>query len=161
MRFDLNESVIPTIERSFPAVRRELERLDLEQEFIRWPQTEGYTGIWSVYPLFFEHEPYLPVDLPANQRRCPETYEMVRSLPRLVDAGFSLVGPHSRILPHADNYGPDLQRLHLGVLVPNGSEMIVQWEEGRVVMFDRSQVHEVNNASDTPRVVLLFDFRVL
>jgi Aspartyl/Asparaginyl beta-hydroxylase len=166
MRFDLNETVIPTIERAFPAVRRELERLDLEQEFIRWPESGGYTGIWSVYPLFFEGEPYLPVDLPANQRRCPETYAMVRSLPRLVDAGFSLVGPHSRILPHSDNYGPDLQRLHLGVLVPSGSEMIVagqkvQWEEGRVVMFDRSQIHEVNNTSDLPRVVLLFDFRVL
>jgi aspartyl/asparaginyl beta-hydroxylase (cupin superfamily) len=36
----------------------------------------------------------------------------------------------------------------------------MQWEEGRVVMFDRSQIHEVNNTSDQPRVVLLFDFRV-
>lgn len=165
MRYDLTQTVIPTIERAFPDVRRELDQLDLERDFIRWPEAEGYTGVWSVYPLFFEGEPYLPVDLPANQRRCPATYQMVRQLPRLVDAGFSLVGPSSRILPHSDNYGPDLQRLHLGVLVPKGSEMIVagqkvQWEEGRVVMFDRSQIHEVNNTSDQPRVVLLFDFRV-
>lgn len=165
MRYDLTESVIPAIERAFPAVRRELERLDLEREFILWPESGGYTGVWSVYPIYFEHEPYLPVDMAHNQRRCPETYAMARSLPRLVDAGFSLVGPRSRILPHSDNYGADLQRLHLGVLVPPGSEMIVagqkvQWEEGRVVMFDRSQIHEVNNTSDRPRVVLLFDFRV-
>ncbi len=166
MRFDLTQDVIPAIERAFPEVRAELDQLDLERDFMPWPETGGYTGMWSVFPLFFEGEPYLPVDLPGNQRRCPKTMAMIRSLPRLVDAGFSLVGPKSRILPHSDNYGPDLQRLHLGVLVPPGSEMIVadqkmEWEEGRVVMFDRSQIHEVNNTSERPRVVLLFDFRVL
>ena len=90
---------------------------------------------------------------------------MLKSLPRLVDAGFSLVGAHSRILPHTDNYGPKLQRLHLGVQVPKGSAMIVagqkiEWEEGRVVMFDRSQLHEVTNTSDVARVVLLCDFEI-
>jgi beta-hydroxylase len=118
-----------------------------------------------VFPLFFDAEPYLPVDLPGNQRRCPRTYAMLRTLPRLVDAGFSLVGAHSRIFPHTDNYGPLLQRLHLGVQVPPGSEMIVagkkvEWEEGHVVMFDRSQLHEVTNSSEQARVVLLCDFKI-
>jgi hypothetical protein len=165
MAFDLNEVVIPTIERAFPLVRAELDRLDLQRDFIPWPQEGGYSGTWSVYPLFFDAEPYLPVDLPANQRRCPATYAMLRSLPRLIDAGFSLVGPRSRIFPHTDNYGPLLQRLHLGVKVPPGSEMVVngkkvEWEEGRVVCFDRSQMHEVTNTSDLARVVLLCDFQI-
>jgi aspartyl/asparaginyl beta-hydroxylase len=165
MVYDLNEVVIPTLERAFPFVRQELQRLDLVKDFIPWPQPGGYSGTWSVYPLFFDAEPYLPVDLPANQRRCPQTYAMLRTLPRLVDAGFSLVGPRSRIFPHTDNYGPLLQRMHLGVSVPRGSEMIVagkkvDWEEGRVVMFDRSQMHEVTNTSDKARVVLLCDFRI-
>lgn len=165
MAYDLNQSVIPTIERAFPIVRKELEGLDLVRDFYPWPQSDGYTGTWSVFGLFFDCEPYLPIDLPKNQARCPGTVAMLKSLPRLVDAGFSLVGPKSRILPHSDNYGPKLQRLHMGVLVPSGSEMIVagkklEWEEGRVVMFDRSQIHEVTNSSDRARVVLLCDFQV-
>lgn len=165
MAYDLNQSVIPTIERAFPIVRKELEGLDLVRDFYPWPQSDGYTGMWSVFGLYFDCEPYLPIDLPKNQARCPGTVAMLKSLPRLVDAGFSLVGPKSRILPHSDNYGPKLQRLHMGVLVPAGSEMIVagkklEWEEGRVVMFDRSQIHEVTNSSDHARVVLLCDFQV-
>ena len=110
--------------------------------------------------------PYLPIDLAANQRRCPRTTALLQSLPRLDSAGFSLVGPKSHIKPHTDNYGPKLQRLHLGVFVPPGSEMAVagrkvEWEQGRVVMFDRSQMHEVTNHSEQPRVVLLCDFEVL
>jgi len=165
MAYDLNEMVIPTLERSFPFVRQELAGLDLTRDFYAWPEREGYTGTWSVFGLFFNAEVYIPIDLPANQRRCPRTVAMLRTLPRLVDAGFSLVGPKSRILPHSDNYGPRLQRLHLGVQVPRGSEMVVagvkvDWEEGRVVMFDRSQIHEVTNHSDEARVVLLCDFDI-
>jgi hypothetical protein len=165
MVYDLTQTVIPTLERAFPAVQRELAGLDLDRDFYRWPQTDGYTGTWSVFGLFFNCDPYLPIDLPKNQALCPDTVAMLKTLPRLIDAGFSLVGPKSRILPHSDNYGPKLQRLHLGVQVPQGSEMIVagkklEWEEGRVVMFDRSQIHEVTNSSDQARVVLLCDFEI-
>jgi hypothetical protein len=165
MAYDLTQVVIPTIERAFPDVKRELQGLDLVRDFYPWPQSDGYTGMWSVFGLFFNCDPYLPIDLPKNQSRCPRTVAMLKSLPRLVDAGFSLVGAKSRILPHSDNYGPKLQRLHMGVQVPSGSEMIVagkrlEWEEGHVVMFDRSQIHEVTNSSDSPRVVLLCDFEI-
>lgn len=165
MRLDLYERVIPTLERSFPFVRRELEGLDLARDFHPWPESGGYAGTWSVFALYFDAEPYLPVDIAANQRRCPETTAMLLGLPRLVDAGFSLVGARSAIFPHSDNYGPKLQRLHLGVQVPRGSEMVVagqrvEWEEGRVVMFDRSQIHAVTNPTDVARVVLLCDFQV-
>ncbi len=166
MPYDLNETVIPALERAYPVVREELDGLDLERDFYLWPQADGFTGTWSVFGLFFRGEPYLPIDLAANQRRCPRTVALLRTLPRLDSAGFSLVGPNSHIKPHADNYGPKLQRLHLGVNVPRGSEMIVGgttlgWEQGRVVMFDRSQIHEVTNRSDQPRVVLLCDFEIL
>ena len=165
MVFDLQAEVIPTLERSFSFIRRELDGLDLVQDFYLWPQSDGFKGVWSVFGLFFDAEPYLPIDIEANKRRCPETAAMLETLPKLVDAGFSLVGPQSAIFPHSDNYGPDLQRLHLGVSVPAGSEMIVggkkvEWEEGRVVMFDRSQIHSVTNDSDRARVVLLCDFQV-
>lgn len=165
MVYDLRDVVIPTLERSFPFVREELAGLDLDRDFHPWPETGGYTGTWSVFGLYFDSAPYLPIDLPANQARCPRTVAMLRTLPRLAAGGFSLVGPKSRILPHTDNYAPQLQRLHLGVQVPKGSEMIVagkriEWEEGRVVMFDRSQIHEVTNTSDASRVVLLCDFVV-
>ena len=165
MSFDLQTEVIPKLEQAFPTIRRELQGLDLEKDFYPWPESDGYRGTWSVFALFFDAEPYLPVDIDENRRRCPETAALLDTLPRLVDAGFSLVGPDSVILPHSDNYGPKLQRLHLGVQVPPGSEMVVadkkvEWEEGRVVMFDRSQIHSVTNESDQSRVVLLCDFQI-
>ena len=146
-------------------MQSELQGLDLDQDFYPWPESDGYRGTWSVFALFFNAEPYLPIDIDANMKRCPQTAAMLQGLPRLVDAGFSLVGPDSAILPHADNYGPKLQRLHLGVQCPPGSEMIVggnkvEWEEGRVVMFDRSQIHSVTNTSEQARVVLLCDFQM-
>lgn len=70
--------------------------------------------------------------------------------------------PQAHIRPHC---GPTNHRLrfHLGVSVPQASELVVagearRWREGRVLLFDDSFVHEVsNNDTAAARVVLLFD----
>ncbi|HLQ39095.1 MAG TPA: aspartyl/asparaginyl beta-hydroxylase domain-containing protein [Planctomycetota bacterium] len=165
MSYDLAEVVIPAFEQHFPTIRAELDGLDLAKDFYPWPQTDGYSGVWSVYGLFFPDKPYLPVDVEGNRRRCPRTSKLLDSMPRLVAAGFSQVGPKSHIFKHTDNYAPNLLRLHLGVRVPKGCTMWVKgapvvWFEGRCVQFSGQDEHEVINSSDEARVVLLADFRV-
>jgi Aspartyl/Asparaginyl beta-hydroxylase len=165
MAYDLADVVIPALEHHFPVIRAELDRLDLDRDFHPWPQRDGYSGIWSVFPLFFPGEPYLPVDVEAHRSKCPQTSKLLDSIPRLVAAGFSLVGPGAHIFKHTDNYAPQLMRCHLGVRVPAGVTMWVKgepvvWQEGRCVLFSGQDEHEVINASAEPRVVLLADFRV-
>ena len=80
----------------------------------------------------------------------------------LGSAYFSLMRPHTWIAAHC---GPTNARLraHLGLVVPEGDcEIIVggearKWVEGKVLLFDDSFEHEVHNATDKPRLVLIVD----
>jgi hypothetical protein len=73
----------------------------------------------------------------------------------------SALNPHSHIPPHV---GPlnGILRCHLPVLVPEGCGLRVggedvEWQEGRILVFDDSFVHEVWNNSKELRVVLFFN----
>lgn len=78
-------------------------------------------------------------------------------------AFFSLLAPGTRLRPHC---GPTNVRLrcHLALVVPEGDcAMRVgctpprQWVEGAVSLFDDSYEHEVWNATEAPRLVLIVD----
>ena len=166
MSYDLAQVVLPTLEREWPVIRAELDALDLDADFVPWPQRDGYAGNWSVFPLYFPGESYIPgVDVARHRAKCPRSAALLDGLPRLVAAGFSLVGPQSHIFKHTDMYAPNLLRCHLGVRVPPGVTMWVKgepvvWQEGRCVVFSGSDEHEVINSGTQPRVVLLADFSV-
>lgn len=80
----------------------------------------------------------------------------------LGSAYFSLLRPHTWIAAHC---GPTNARLraHLSLIVPEGDcEIIVggearKWVEGEVLLFDDSFEHEVHNATNLPRLVLIVD----
>jgi len=154
---------ITVLEANYTTIRRELEQLDFERDFIDWPQRDAYAGRWSVFPLFFPAEPYLPVDVELNRRRCPESTRILRGIPTLVGAGFSLLGPSTRVHAHRDHYAEGVVRCHLALIAPFGARLCIGtrdlvWEEGRCLVFDGQEEHEALNASDRARVVLLADF---
>lgn len=100
-----------------------------------------------------------------NLRRCPETAELLKKIPGLKTAFFSILSPRKHIPAHRGPYNGVL-RLHLGLLVPEPrqnckirveKEYLV-WEEGKAVVFDDSFNHEVWNDTDGVRVVLFVDF---
>ena len=75
----------------------------------------------------------------------------------------SLLRPHTQLTAHC---GPTNCRLraHLGLVVPAGECFIRcgstpprRWEEGEVLLFDDSFEHEVWNATDEARLVLIVD----
>jgi len=99
-----------------------------------------------------------------NCRACPETAKLLRSIPDLKVAFFSVLEPGAHISAHRGAY-KGLVRAHLGLIVPEpnadvrmavGKEMI-HWREGELVLFDDTYRHEVWNDTDGVRVVLLFD----
>jgi ornithine lipid ester-linked acyl 2-hydroxylase len=100
----------------------------------------------------------------ANCRRCPETTKLLKKMPGMKTAFFSILAPGKHLPPHRGPYKGVL-RLHLGLLVPEPAEMcairvgsqIRHWQEGRVMIFDDTFEHEAWNRTDGVRVVLFVD----
>ena len=100
----------------------------------------------------------------ANQARCPQTTALLKKIPGIYQAFFSILDPGKSIPAHAGDYLGYL-RYHLGLRVPenNPPSMRVRdqyhtWEEGKSILFDDSWEHEVYNKSDGLRAVLIVDF---
>lgn len=103
-------------------------------------------------------------DYEENLRRCPVTAALVKNIPDVRCAMFSIVGPRSRIVAHQGPFRGAL-RFHLGLTVPRDwrncyilvDGQKVHWREGKGVLFDDTYVHEVRNDTDEPRIVLFCD----
>ena len=99
-------------------------------------------------------------DIADNMARCPRTTALVRQVPGLNSAFFSILAPGARIPPHR-GVTKGLVTCHLGLIVPNGNvrmrvdQEIVRWAEGETLLFDDTYEHEVWNDTDETRVVLL------
>ncbi len=105
------------------------------------------------------------MDCSENQLRCPETTALLRQVPGVLTAFFSILAPGKRIPPHRGAYNGVL-RCHLGLIVPEPAErvairvgnQICHWREGQTLIFDDSFNHEVWNDTSGWRVVLFIDF---
>ena len=83
----------------------------------------------------------------------------------MTSAWFSILAPGKHIPRHA-GVTKGMIRCHLGLVVPSKREQcfmkvddeVCVWEEGKCFLFDDSCKHEVWNATDEERVVLLLDF---
>ncbi len=95
---------------------------------------------------------------------CPRTAELMRQIPGMTTAMFSILSPRKHILDHRGPYKGVL-RYHLGLIVPEDAaacrirvgEDIRHWEEGKSLIFDDTFNHEVWNDTDETRVVLFVD----
>ncbi|QNT77755.1 aspartyl/asparaginyl beta-hydroxylase domain-containing protein [Entomobacter blattae] len=102
------------------------------------------------------------VKVEENCKQCPQTTALMKRIPRLNSAFFSILGPGCHI-PHHIGVTKGLLTSHLGLIVPKdrkncrfriGTNM-VHWEEGKTILFDETYDHEVWNDTDETRVVLL------
>ncbi|MGE0562684.1 MAG: aspartyl/asparaginyl beta-hydroxylase domain-containing protein [Flavobacteriales bacterium] len=98
-----------------------------------------------------------------NCKRCPKTFELLKKIPELVTAQFSVLEPNTKIDAHK-GYTRMVLRNHLALKVPSKELCKLKieneehsWEEGKVITFDDSKVHEAWNFSNEPRMVLMFD----
>ena len=117
-----------------------------------------------------------------NCRLCPGTAAILRNIPGLYSAFFSILEPDQYIRPHWGYY-KGFVRYHLGVIIPrdnaDGScwlriyddpvendtrrkELIengrkYHWRNGKGVFFDDTWLHDAANESDEVRVVLWLD----
>src|SRR5581483_6553925 len=94
------------------------------------------------------------VRVDENCRRCPETTRILKTIPGMQTAFFSILQPDMHIDPHSGPYGGVL-RFHLALKVPEprtacrirvGGD-IRSWEEGKSLVFDDTYEHEAWNES--------------
>lgn len=115
---------------------------------------------WKVFILFG-----FGIASQRNCARCPETARLLKTIPGLQSAWFSILAPHYHIPEHR-GVTKTLLRTHLGLHIPAQRErcrmrvdnVTVTWQAGRCIVFDDFYRHEVWNETDEERVVLIFDF---
>ena len=158
---------VATIEADWRKIRAELDELLKHRaslpsfhEISPDQQYISHGDHWKVFILFG-----FGVPSERNCARCPETARLLRSVPRLQSAWFSILAPRYHIPEHR-GVTKSLLRTHLGLIIPQerdkctmrvGGET-VRWEPGKCVVFDDFYRHEVWNDTDEQRVVLIFDF---
>lgn len=99
-----------------------------------------------------------------NIARCPRTAAVVRGIPGLNSAFFSILAPGTHIPAHR-GVTKGLITCHLGLIVPADGDVrmrvgdrVVRWAEGETLVFDDTYDHEVWNDTAGTRVVLLIQF---
>jgi aspartyl/asparaginyl beta-hydroxylase (cupin superfamily) len=174
------------LEAGYQAVREEcLALLDVKDELTDMTALgAGYTngGIhkarWKAF--MFKSGQFLD----ENCARAPRTTALLRDIPGLYTAFFSVLDPHQEITPHWGYYKGFL-RYHLGVIIPddnregkcwlrvNGDPAdnaaedealvargeVYHWKNGEGIVFDDNYLHDAANESDEVRVVLWLDLR--
>jgi aspartyl/asparaginyl beta-hydroxylase (cupin superfamily) len=155
------------LEDNFSVIRDELDRVMAFRESIPKVydvQREQYRissdDKWKVFMLYgWGHVSR------TGERMCPETARIVRKIPGVRSAFFSILDAGAHIPDHRGHV-KGLLRGQLAIRVPEQSEacflrvedLICHWQEGRLLVFDDTYRHEVQNNSDQERVVLLLHF---
>lgn len=101
--------------------------------------------------------------LPSAERLCPNTVALVRSLPSIRAAMFTLLPAGARLNPHRDPFAGSL-RYHLGLVTPNDPRCVIHvdgqayvWHDGEDVLFDETFVHWAENATAQDRIIFFCD----
>jgi beta-hydroxylase len=157
---------IAEIEANWTVIREELEGVLADREALPNFQDISKDQIeitdddrWKTYFLYgYGFEAKLGV------QTCPKTAELMRRIPGMTTAMFSILSPRKHILDHRGPYKGVL-RYHLGLIVPSDAPAcrirvgkdVRHWLQGGSLVFDDTFNHEVWNDTDETRVVLFVD----
>ncbi|MDF3823068.1 aspartyl/asparaginyl beta-hydroxylase domain-containing protein [Leptospira sp. 96542] len=100
---------------------------------------------------------------PSAVAACPRSVELLRQVPDVKAAMFSILKPRSELSIHADPMASSL-RYHLGLVTPNSESCFINvdgesrhWVDGQGFIFDETFMHYVRNDTDQPRLILMCD----
>lgn len=172
------------LEKNHDVIRREcLALLSRKDDLIDMKQMGGnYTqaGIHVIKWKTFMFKSGKFID--ENCALAPETAKLLREIPDLYTAFFSVLDPHQYVTPHWGYY-KGFVRYHLGVVIPGNNEdetcwirvnddrddnladdkdLVTRgeryyWHDGEGIVFDDTYLHDAANESDEVRVVLWLD----
>lgn len=152
------------LEDNWKLIRKELENL-IES---------NYKSFWlNTFPQYVESEKnenwkvfsflFFQMKSQKHAALCPITSEIIFNIPEIISCDYSFLPAKTKINPHV-GYSKMILRCHLPLIIPSGQKCglkvgdeVHYWEEGKLVIFDDSYVHEAWNTSNEDRFVLMFD----
>jgi ornithine lipid ester-linked acyl 2-hydroxylase len=113
---------------------------------------------WRTYEFYF-----FGIKQMNHCLNCPKTFSLLQNIPNLITAQFSVLNPNTKVEPHL-GYSTMVLRNHLGLEIPSKDLCKIKiedeetsWNEGQVITFDDSKMHQAWNLSDKRRIVLMID----
>lgn len=99
----------------------------------------------------------------SAQNLCPKTVELLKKVPSVNGAMFSILPVGSQLTRHLDPVACSL-RYHLGLSTPNHDSCYINidgqtysWRDGQALLFDETYLHFAKNESDRYRIILMCD----
>ena len=92
----------------------------------------------------------------------PTLSRVVANVPSLVNAELSVLAPGAELRLHKARFRCFL-RMHLGIIIPKGDVCLelegnrIEWQEGKVMLFDDFYPHTAWNRTEQTRVILMVD----
>lgn len=143
-------------------------RAELDQVLVDGDRIPRFRDVHPRYTVVERWKTYFLLgygwEVTRNQAQCPETTRLLKAVPGVRTAMFSILPPGTEIPPHTGIYAGVL-RYHLGLKVPEPErcgfrigDHFVRWREGEDFVFDNTYRHRAWNRGDDARVVLFLDF---
>ncbi|MFI0351065.1 aspartyl/asparaginyl beta-hydroxylase domain-containing protein [Actinomadura sp. 9N407] len=169
MVFAVDETVpeLREFEKAFQEIRSEFlvasERVAVMPTYHELDPAQHYISAttpddWRMFHLYSMGEV-----AEENAALCPRTMAVLKKVPHLFQASFSILDPGKSVPEHEGPFHGYL-RYHLGIEVPTENPPSIRirdhvhtWKDGESVLFDDSWNHEVTNNSAERRVVLIVD----
>jgi aspartyl/asparaginyl beta-hydroxylase (cupin superfamily) len=173
---------LDVLKQNYAIIRAECEKLI--QSPLRIPGMEELTSYTSggIHQIAWKSFMFKSGEfIEENCALAPQTAALLRPIPGIYTAFFSVLEPHQHIKAHW-GYWKGFVRYHMGVLIPDnnrdnkcwirinpdaqargGDRSAIQqgekyfWHDGDAVLFDDTFLHEAANETDQVRVVLFLD----
>ena len=148
MYFETIRNEVKNIYRDFKTINNDLFFMGLGKSKTDWTR---------LYLKWFKK-----ID-PIGAKLCPQTTNIIRSMPNIQTAMISVLKPGAKIVPHMGPYSGCI-RLHMGLITPNSDDCFINldgksysWRDGEVILLDDSYLHYVENNTNKYRVILFCD----
>ncbi len=99
----------------------------------------------------------------SAQRLCPKTVALLRQVPQIRGAIFSVLPAGSELTLHADPMACSF-RYHLGLATPNSDHCYINvdgvnrvWRDGKDFVFDETYPHYAHNNTESSRLIFMCD----
>lgn len=112
---------------------------------------------WKMFGLLFNKQ-----EIKLNEKHCPKTISLLKSIPSVINAGFSCLEPNKTTDTHSDD-NDKFYRFQLPLIVPKGdtgfkvNDIVINYKINEPFIFDDCMPHSGWNYTDKIRVVLICD----
>ena len=118
-----------------------------------------HNKLWTLYGLKLYKK-----NINKNIKHAPKTFEIINSIPNILNAGFSCLSQNTSTNVHHETTDNGFIRIHLPLIIPEGDcaiqiqNEIRQWADcDSILVFDDRRYHNAWNYTKYPRFVLIVD----